>query len=132
MKVSDIKKVACVGGGVIGSSWAIQYAMRGLSVALYDINDEQLLKSRGQMEKSLDALVGHDAIAQTQKAEIVARVHPTTSMEEAVSDAQFIQESGPERLEIKRSPSGAGGAVRRVRRPIRQQHLRTADFRDRG
>ena len=103
MKVSDIKKVACVGGGVIGSSWAIQYAMRGLSVALYDINDEQLLKSRGQMEKSLDALVGHDAIAQTQKAEIVARVHPTTSMEEAVSDAQFIQESGPERLEIKRS-----------------------------
>ena len=75
MKVSDIKKVACVGGGVIGSSWAIQYAMRGLSVALYDINDEQLLKSRGQMEKSLDAL---------------------------------------------------------VRRPIRQQHLRTADFRDRG
>lgn len=103
MKVSDIKKVACVGGGVIGSSWAIQYAMRGLIVALYDINDEQLLKSRGQMEKSLDALVGHDAIAQTQKAEIVARVHPTTSMEEAVSDAQFIQESGPERLEIKRS-----------------------------
>ena len=103
MKVSDIKKVACVGGGVIGSSWAIQYAMRGLSVALYDINDEQLLKSRGQMEKSLDALVGHDAITQTQKAEIVARVHPTTSMEEAVSDAQFIQESGPERLEIKRS-----------------------------
>ena len=46
MKVSDIKKVACVGGGVIGSSWAIQYAMRGLSVALYDINDEQLLKLR--------------------------------------------------------------------------------------
>ena len=53
MKVSDIKKVACVGGGVIGSSWAIQYAMRGLSVALYDINDEQLLKSRGQMEQMM-------------------------------------------------------------------------------
>lgn len=29
MKVADIKRAACVGGGVIGSSWAIQFAMRG-------------------------------------------------------------------------------------------------------
>lgn len=103
MKVADIKRAACVGGGVIGSSWAIQYAMKGLNVTLYDINDEQLAKSHAQMVKSLDALVGHEAIAAEQKAEIVARVHPTTSMEEAVKNAQFIQESGPERLEIKQS-----------------------------
>ena len=44
MKVADIKRAACVGGGVIGSSWAIQFAMRGLAVTLYDINDE---KERG-------------------------------------------------------------------------------------
>ena len=35
MQVSDIKKVACLGGGIIGSSWAIQFAMRGLAVTLY-------------------------------------------------------------------------------------------------
>jgi len=103
MKISDIKKIACVGGGVIGSSWAIQYAMKDLDVALYDINDEQLAKSRAQMEKSLDALVSYDAIDEKRRAEIVSRVRFTTSMEEAVKDAQFIQESGPERLEIKRS-----------------------------
>ena len=103
MKVSDIKNVACVGGGVIGSSWAIQYALKGLNVTLYDINDEQLAKSHAQMLKSLEALVDHNAITAAQKDEIVARVHTTTSMEEAVKDAQFIQESGPERIEIKRS-----------------------------
>ena len=103
MKVSDIKKIACVGGGVIGSSWAIQYAMKDLDVALYDINDEQLAKSRAQMEKSLDALVSYGAIDGTRRGEIASRVCFTTSMEEAVKDAQFIQESGPERLEIKRS-----------------------------
>lgn len=103
MKVSDIKKIACVGGGVIGSSWAIQYAMKGLDVALYDINDEQLAKSRAQMEKSLDALVCYGAIDETRRGEIASRVCFTTSMEEAVKGAQFIQESGPERLEIKRS-----------------------------
>lgn len=102
MKVSEIKNVACVGGGVIGSSWAIQYAMRGLAVTLYDISDEQLAKSRAQMEKSLDALVAYQAVTSGQKAEIAGRVQFTTSMEAAVAAAQFIQESGPERLEIKR------------------------------
>jgi 3-hydroxyacyl-CoA dehydrogenase len=103
MNISDIRNAACVGGGVIGSSWAIQYAMRGLNVTLYDINDEQLAKSRTQMEKSLDALLAYDAISLDRRSEIVSRVKLTTSMEEAVKDAQFIQESGPERLEVKRS-----------------------------
>lgn len=103
MNVSDIKNVACVGGGVIGSSWAIQYALKGLHVTLYDINDQQLAKSHDQMLRSLDALVAHNAITAARKDEIIACVRPTTSMEEAVQDAQFIQESGPERIEIKRS-----------------------------
>ncbi len=103
MNVSDIKNVACVGGGVIGSSWAIQYALKGLNVTLYDINDQQLAKSHDQMLRSLDALVAHNAITAARKDEIIACVRPTTSMEEAVQDAQFIQESGPERIEIKRS-----------------------------
>ena len=92
-----------VGGGVIGSSWAIQYALKGLHVTLYDINDQQLTKSHDQMLRSLDALVAHNAITAARKDEIIACVRPTTSMEEAVQDAQFIQESGPERIEIKRS-----------------------------
>lgn len=33
MKVADIKRAACVGGGVIGSSWAIQFAMREIGRA---------------------------------------------------------------------------------------------------
>ena len=103
MEIKDIRRVACVGGGVIGSSWAIQFAMKGLDVALYDINDEQLKKSEGQMHKSLDALEHFNAITAQRRAEIVGRIRLTTSMEEAVRGAQFIQESGPERLEIKQS-----------------------------
>ena len=103
MKVADIKRAACVGGGVIGSSWAIQFAMRGLAVTLYDINDEQLKRSEAQMHKSLDALEQFNAITPERRGEIVAAIRLTTSMEEAVADAQFIQESGPERLEIQQS-----------------------------
>lgn len=103
MKPEEIKRVACVGGGVIGSSWAIQFAMKGLDVVLYDINDEQLAKSQAQMHKSLDALEQFKAVTPQRRQEIANRVKLTTSIEEAVKDAQFIQESGPERLEIKRS-----------------------------
>ena len=103
MRPEEIKRVACVGGGVIGSSWAIQFAMKGLDVALYDINAEQLDKSQAQMHKSLDALEQFNAITPERRAEITQRVQLTTSMERAVTGAQFIQESGPERLEIKRS-----------------------------
>lgn len=103
MKPEEIKRVACVGGGVIGSSWAIQFAMKGLDVVLYDINDEQLAKSQAQMHKSLDALEQFKAVTPQRRQDIADRVKLTTSMEEAVKNAQFIQESGPERLEIKRS-----------------------------
>lgn len=129
MKVADIKRAACVGGGVIGSSWAIQFAMRGLAVTLYDINDEQLKRSEAQMHKSLDALEQFNAITPERRGEIVAAIRLTTSMEEAVADAQFIQESGPERLEIKQSILAQVEACAAAGRPLRQLHLRPAHLR---
>ena len=42
MKVEDIKKVACVGAGVIGYSWALYYSLKNLSVSVYDLSDEKL------------------------------------------------------------------------------------------
>ena len=59
MTLDNIQQIACVGGGVIGSSWAIQFAMKGLSTTLYDINQEQLDKSESQMHKSLDLFHSH-------------------------------------------------------------------------
>ena len=80
MKVADLKRAACVGGGVIGSSWAIQFAMRGLAVTLYDINDEQLKRSEAQMHKSLDALEQFNAITPERRGEIVAAIRLTTGV----------------------------------------------------
>lgn len=103
LNISQMKQIACVGGGVIGSSWAIGFAMKGLNVTLYDINKEQLEKSHAQMKTSLQALVALDALSREDYDAVLARIKLTTSMEEAVKDAQFIQENGPERLEIKQS-----------------------------
>ena len=46
MKATDIKKVACAATGVIGSSWATNFAMKGYPVNVYDISEEKLESSR--------------------------------------------------------------------------------------
>ena len=69
-----------MGGGIIGSIWAIQFAMHGPDVTLYDINDEHPKKSAGRMHKSLDTLENFNAITPERRAEIVARIRLTASM----------------------------------------------------
>ena len=66
MDEKKIKKVVCVGGGVIGSSWALYFASKGLETTLYDVNDEMLQKSREQMERSITSLVNDQAITEEE------------------------------------------------------------------
>ncbi len=101
MNAKDIKKVAGIGGGVIGGSWAVLFAMKGLKVTLYDINDDCIANDRKTIEGNLDFLLANGAIK--DKAAVEANISYTTDMAEAVKDAQFVQESGPERIELKQS-----------------------------
>lgn len=101
MRIEDIKVVAGIGGGVIGGSWAVLFAMKGYEVNLYDINDDCIANDKKTIENNLAFLAETGAISDV--AAVSARIHYTTSMEEAVKDAKFIQESGPERINIKHS-----------------------------
>ncbi len=101
--MEKIKKVASVGGGVIGSSWTTLFAMRGLSVMQYDINEECLENCKKNISANLDSLCSFDALTEEEAREIMTRVTYTTSIAEAVKEAQFIQENGPERLPVKQS-----------------------------
>lgn len=103
MRLEDMKCVASIGGGVIGSSWTLLFAMRGLKVWQYDINQEQLDNCVKNIARSIDSLLEFGAIQADQVESIKGRISYTTSIAEAVKDAQFIQENGPERLPIKQS-----------------------------
>ncbi|MBP2643595.1 MAG: 3-hydroxyacyl-CoA dehydrogenase [Firmicutes bacterium] len=103
MNAAQIKKAACVGAGVIGSSWATNFALRGYPVCIYDINQEQLDIARKNVASNIAFLVDKKVITKDEGAQAQQRVSYTTNMEEAVKDVQFIQESGPEKYEIKRT-----------------------------
>ncbi len=97
--MSTVKKVAVIGTGVIGASWTTHFLARGLDVVASDPApgaEERLRALVSEQWKSAARLGVAEGASQ-------ARIRFTTSVREAVKDADFVQENGPERLNIKRS-----------------------------
>ena len=97
--MSPSLKVACVGGGVIGSGWAARFALNGHDVKVYDPDPEierKLAAVIGNARRSHEKLYG--APPKREGAVTIA-----ASMEASVLDADFIQESLPEREDLKQS-----------------------------
>ena len=93
----QIRHVACIGAGTIGAGWAAYFLSRGLSVAVTDPGpDAEALLHRiiDESWPSLEAL-GLPAGADRGKV----KFFPTVA--EAVKGAEFVQESAPDRLELK-------------------------------
>lgn len=103
MQAKDIQRTASIGGGVIGSSWTLLFAIRGRDVVQYDINDEQIENCKTNIARNIETLIAYGALKVEDKERVNSRITYTTSIAAAVRDAQFIQENGPERLEIKQS-----------------------------
>lgn len=103
MRKENIKKVSCVGAGVIGYSWAVYFALKKFPVTVYDVSCDSLNLARQRVHGSLESLANNNVISFSEISDIENRILYTTSMEEAVSDAQFIVESGPENYDIKRA-----------------------------
>ncbi|RMD92793.1 MAG: carnitine 3-dehydrogenase [Alphaproteobacteria bacterium] len=95
---SPCPRAAIIGGGVIGGGWAARFALMGWGVAVFDPDPEAARKLGEVLANARRALPGlADApLPPEGRVEIV----PTIS--EAVRDADWIQESVPERLALKR------------------------------
>lgn len=92
-----IKKAACIGGGVIGGGWIARLALNGIDVAVFDPHPEAKRKVDEVMKNARRA---YKRMA-TKGLPKEGKVTYARSIAEAVKDADLIQESVPERLEIK-------------------------------
>ena len=97
--MGHIRKVAVVGTGGIGGSWAAYFLAQGLDVVATDIKEgaEQDLRARIRLYWESLSAAGLAPEASIDKLRFVP------SLAEALQDAEFIQENGPERLELKQS-----------------------------
>jgi len=93
----QIQNIAIVGTGVIGASWAALYLARGLNVIATDPAPNAEANLRGFIEAAWKDL---EVIGLSPNA---SREHLrfTTDMKKALSNADLVQENGPERQDFK-------------------------------
>ena len=91
-------KIAVIGSGVIGSSWAALFLAYGHEVVVYDPAPDTEKTTRAYIKNAWKQLEALGAVAEGASSESVAFA---SSIEEAVEGARFVQESVPERLPIK-------------------------------
>jgi 3-hydroxyacyl-CoA dehydrogenase len=92
-----IRRIAIVGAGVIGASWAAQYLARGFDVVATDPAPNAEANLREYVDEAWEQLteVGLSPGAARD------RLSFTSNMKDALSKADFVQENGPERPDFK-------------------------------
>lgn len=96
--MTEIRKIAVVGTGVIGAGWATRCLTRGIDVVATDPGPDAEAKLRASLDNARPAatnLYGSPNVAP-------GKLTFVSTVEEAVAGADFIQESAPEREDLKR------------------------------
>ncbi|ADH91351.1 3-hydroxyacyl-CoA dehydrogenase NAD-binding protein [Ancylobacter novellus DSM 506] len=96
-------KIALVGCGLVGGSWGLVFARAGYEVTLYDPSPASLQAALDFVRGAAPALAAQGLLNGETPETILSRLKPASSLAEAVSGADYIQESAPERLPIKQA-----------------------------
>ena len=92
-----VRRIAIVGTGVIGASWAAEFLSRGFDVVATDPAPNAESDLRSYVDTAWPALTAM-GLAKTASRE---RLSFTLDMTKAVFDADLVQENGPERQDFK-------------------------------
>ncbi len=94
--MTKINKAACIGGGVIGAGWVARLVLNGIDVSIFDPDPEAERKVNAVM---LNARAAYKQMTPNLPKE--GKITYAKTLAEAVAGADLIQESVPERLDIK-------------------------------
>jgi carnitine 3-dehydrogenase len=97
MANTQIRNVAIVGTGLIGASWAAQYLASGFDVVATDPAPNAEANLRKGVDEAWELLTAIGLAPGASRD----RLAFTPDMKEALSKADFVQESVPERADIK-------------------------------
>jgi len=95
----DVRTVTCIGAGVIGGGWAAYFLARGYRVVAWDPAEDAETRLRHLATAAWPALT-ELGLADGASLDNLTVVQ---TLAEACAQADFVQESAPEDLELKRS-----------------------------
>ncbi|MCZ4354732.1 3-hydroxyacyl-CoA dehydrogenase [Roseovarius aestuarii] len=93
--------ITIVGGGLIGRAWAVAFAKGGCQVTVWDLSGDIL---EGFQTLARDMVVSMDqaALLDASVDTVMGRIKVEPDLETALADCDFVQESAPEKLDVKR------------------------------
>jgi 3-hydroxybutyryl-CoA dehydrogenase len=100
MDINDLRTVLVIGAGTMGSQIALQCAMHGFEVNLYDISPENLEKGMQLIHGYVDSLIPQGIVRVSDADSVFERIHPTTNLNHA-AQADLVSESIPEDPKLK-------------------------------
>ncbi|MFG1247390.1 3-hydroxyacyl-CoA dehydrogenase [Xanthobacter flavus] len=92
--------VTLVGGGSMGVGWAIVFARSGIEVRVHDASADVRRGVLPAVAERLAALAAHGLLDAAPR-EVMARVRVVDTLADALDGAVHVQESVPERLDLK-------------------------------
>ncbi|XP_064629778.1 lambda-crystallin-like [Lineus longissimus] len=96
------RKVAVVGSGLIGRSWAMLFASKGYSVSIYDVDPAQVSAALENIQVLLEKMEKEGLLKGTLSSqEQFKLISGSGSFEECVEGAVYVQEAVPENLSLK-------------------------------
>ncbi|MDD9875364.1 MAG: 3-hydroxyacyl-CoA dehydrogenase NAD-binding domain-containing protein, partial [Gammaproteobacteria bacterium] len=95
---TNIKHAALIGGGVIGAGWAARLLLNGIDVAVFDPSERAAVRVEQVVGAALRAYRRMTLAPVARRGKLTF----TDSVPAAVSGADFVQESAPERIDMKR------------------------------
>ena len=95
--IPGLQTVGLLGGGVIGGGWAARFLLNGVDVKMYDPDPEAPRKVGEVMANARRALTKLVMPALPPEGTLTFVATP----EEAATGVDFVQESAPERMELK-------------------------------
>jgi 3-hydroxybutyryl-CoA dehydrogenase len=101
----EVRRVCVVGAGVMGSGIAQVCAQAGFEVFLRDLTEELVKKALENIKSGpfgLEKAVAKGRISREQAEAAFNRIKGTTSLEEALKDADLVIEAVFEDLEVKK------------------------------
>src|SRR5207248_1827097 len=101
------RRVGLLGGGVIGGGWAARFLLNGLDVVLYDPDPEAPRKLDEVLDNARRAYGRLTYAPLPPEGTLTFAATP----EEAAHGVDFVQESAPERVDLKRALLGAASRV---------------------
>jgi len=98
----DIHQVTCVGAGLIGQGWATLFSSKGLEVVLQDVSETVLEKSMREVRSNLWFLEANQLLEPGGAEASLKRIKMSLLIGQAVSHADYVQESVPDDYDFKR------------------------------